>query len=108
MEVLQKEAAVKQKELSKAEKLTKKLHDELQSLNAHMTTNMVGKADFEAYKRAINEKVTIENFTARKGRFQVDVINNCFQMDQYVHVHVHCGLAVLCTLSVCGIPVGNE
>ena len=66
MEVLQKEAAVKQKELSKAEKLTKKLHDELQSLNAHITTNMVGKADFEAYKRAVNEKVTIEKFYRKK------------------------------------------
>ena len=56
-EVLQKEAVVKQKELSKAEKLTKKLHDELQSLSAHMTTNMVSKMDFEHYKRAVNEKV---------------------------------------------------
>jgi hypothetical protein len=57
MEVLHKEAAMKQRELSKAEKLTRKLRDELQSLNAHMTANMVGKADFEAYKRAVNEKV---------------------------------------------------
>ena len=48
---------MKQKELSKAEKLTKKLHDELQSLSAHMTTNMVSKMDFEHYKRAVNEKV---------------------------------------------------
>ena len=57
MEVLQKEAALKQKELSKVEKLNKKLHDELQSLNVHMTTNMVSKTDLELYKRAVNEKV---------------------------------------------------
>ena len=57
MEVLQKEAALKQKELSKVEKLNKKLHDELQSLNVYMTTNMVSKTDLELYKRAVNEKV---------------------------------------------------
>ena len=50
---------MRQKELSKAEKLTKKLRDELQSLNAHVAANMVGKADFEAYKRAVNEKVKL-------------------------------------------------
>ena len=66
MEVLQKEAAVRQKELSKAEKLTKKLRDELQSLNAHVSANMVGKADFEAYKRAVNEKVIINKVSTRK------------------------------------------
>ena len=59
MEVLQKEAALKQKELSKVEKLNKKLHNELQSVNAHMTTNMVSKADFELYKKAVNEKVRV-------------------------------------------------
>lgn len=66
IEVLQKEAAVKLKELSKAEKLTKKLHDELQSLNTHVATNMVSKTDFEHYKRAVNEKVTKYNFSKRK------------------------------------------
>ena len=67
MEVLQKEAAVRQRELSKAEKLTKKLHDELQSVNAHVAANMVGKADFEAYKRAVNEKViTCNKVSTRK------------------------------------------
>ena len=87
---------MKQKELSKADKLTRKLHDELQSLNAHMTTNMVAKTDFESYKRAVNEKVHVIEISTEKNK-TLRIVANGWHNNYY-------SLAVLCTLCV----VGNE
>ena len=51
------DAATKQRELTKAAKLNKKLRDQLKTLNEHVMDNMVNKTDFDYYKKMVDEKV---------------------------------------------------
>ena len=46
------------------EKMNKKLREELSSLNEHIATNTVSKADMELYKKAVDEKVIVTNTQA--------------------------------------------
>lgn len=51
------DTATKQKELTRAAKLNKKLRDQLKTLNEHVMDNMVNKSDFEYFKKMVDEKV---------------------------------------------------
>ena len=46
------------------EKMNKKLREELSSLNEHIATNTVSKADMELYRKAVDEKVIVTSTQA--------------------------------------------
>ena len=67
------DSATRQKELTKAAKLNKKLRDQLKTLNEHVTDNMINKSDFEYYKKMVDEKVhvRVDSLTpAGSGEFE--------------------------------------
>ena len=67
------------------EKMNKKLREELSSLNEHIATNTVSKAEIELYRKAVDEKVIVTSTQA------------CVSMCVCTHIHMHVGMCLVFT-----------
>ena len=56
------DAYLREQELSKTVKMSKRLSQKLRQLKEHVTTNMVSKSEMDLYKKSLDEKVI--NFMA--------------------------------------------
>ena len=48
---------MREQELSKTVKMSKRLSQKLKQLKEHVATNMVSKSDMDLYKKSVDEKV---------------------------------------------------
>ena len=51
------DALLREQELSRTVKMSKRLSQKLRQLKEHVATNMVNKSDMEYYKKSVDEKV---------------------------------------------------